>query len=466
MNKRSNAAAYAVMVLLLTACAVGTGDTGPAAPVEITDTTVTEMTDDSGSVTVQQTETSMTGPSDASADISNDLAAPETAPSETEMSIYKVSPPPETDPADKLRQCNAVARSVYDAARDYAIDCEVAGYPVTEEGWTVRVLSEGEKIDTRDGRDMSAYLCGEVGQYGGVAEVYIRDGEVLRAVWMEYPWDGAQFLEDTKSLTADEIRDGIVFGRYPDAVELSTDTGDVSTMDGQELVDYYNSNAKLIYCNAATYCTMCEVRGEHIPGGNYFFELKATDEGYKEDGTELVKAMCSMMGVYGGYGAVIIDDEGYPKAAYWSDTAPLSDDSLPVPGENVGDKVIAEHRLVGSYPDAVKYIRSDGTVRPVSAEEAAGNAKLVYVNAATYATLCEVNGTPVPDGRYYFPILRTDTEDYSEDGTDMSGALSAFMGEVGGYAAVYMKDAVPVSTFWSEHEFAEEDEGSLAVYPS
>lgn len=84
-----------------------------------------------------------------------------------------------------------------------------------------------------------------------------------------------------------------------------------------------NSNAKLAYTNAATYCTDCEVAGSPCTTSLAKTALATSGTGgqsYVKDGQHLGDALNSLMGggSGAGYVAVNISSAGAPTASSWA----------------------------------------------------------------------------------------------------------------------------------------------------
>ena len=106
-----------------------------------------------------------------------------------------------------------------------------------------------------------------------------------------------------------------------------------------------NSNAKLAFTNAATYCTNCEVAGNPVAGNTYAsMDLTSGTAGgtYDKDGAHLKEALQSLMGgnANAGIATVVINSAGAPEKSAWAKTS--------------ADK------YVGGYPNAAT-IKTDGS---------------------------------------------------------------------------------------------------------
>ena len=138
---------------------------------------------------------------------------------------------------------------------------------------------------------------------------------------------------------------------------------------GQSKLSTANSNAKLAYTNAATYCTNCEVAGYTVPSGKTNVNLAGGSAGqtYNKNGSELSKALVSLMGgnASSGQATVVISSAGVPEKTAWAKTT--------------------VDRYVGGYPVAATVannatnataddIKVDLTTANTSAGNAAGNA--------------------------------------------------------------------------------------------
>ena len=96
---------------------------------------------------------------------------------------------------------------------------------------------------------------------------------------------------------------------------------------GQSKLSTANSNAKLAYTNTATYCTNCEVAGYTVDGKGTVVKCDLTGgtagQTYKKDGTELEKALQSLMGgsAAGGMAAIKLNEASVPESTAWRKTA-------------------------------------------------------------------------------------------------------------------------------------------------
>ncbi|MBQ4246996.1 MAG: type II secretion system protein [Ruminococcus sp.] len=91
---------------------------------------------------------------------------------------------------------------------------------------------------------------------------------------------------------------------------------------GKSKLSTANSNAKLAYTNAATYCTECEVESCSVT--NYVYvdmDLTGGTAGmaYSKDGTELEEALQSHMGGHNGAGycTIAIGTNNAPERSAW-----------------------------------------------------------------------------------------------------------------------------------------------------
>ncbi len=92
-------------------------------------------------------------------------------------------------------------------------------------------------------------------------------------------------------------------------------------------------------------------------------------------------------------------------------------------------------------------------IRESRSSTANSNAKLVYTNAATYATKCEINGTLVSFSSTGGSVGDSSDDEPKYDGTeaDFRKAMAYYMGcENSGYFYVEFEDGYPVKTMWSE----------------
>lgn len=114
---------------------------------------------------------------------------------------------------------------------------------------------------------------------------------------------------------------------------------------GKSKLSTANANAKLAFTNTATYCTDCEVAGNPVGAGtNANMDLTggAAGQAYDKNGTDLTKALQSLMGGNGnaGVATVVINSAGAPEKSAWAKTT--------------ADK------YVGGYPQEAT-IKTDGT---------------------------------------------------------------------------------------------------------
>ena len=107
-----------------------------------------------------------------------------------------------------------------------------------------------------------------------------------------------------------------------------------------------NSNAKLAFTNAATYCTNCEVAGNPCDASTGIASESLTGgtagQTYDKDGAHLKEALESLMGgnANAGVVTVVINSAGAPEKTAWA--------------KKSGDK------YVGGYPNAAT-IKTDGS---------------------------------------------------------------------------------------------------------
>lgn len=81
------------------------------------------------------------------------------------------------------------------------------------------------------------------------------------------------------------------------------------------------------------------------------------------------------------------------------------------------------------------------------------NAKLVYTNAATYSTKCEVKGYTVTDaGSTTYDLVTADSSTLSYNGNEMQAALRQLMGGKAGagVARVKVTNSNPQSSAWAK----------------
>ena len=84
-----------------------------------------------------------------------------------------------------------------------------------------------------------------------------------------------------------------------------------------------NSNAKLAFTNAATYCTNCEVAGYQVTStqNQTSLDLRPSATGYSKNGADLSGALRYLMGgnTNAGFASVKIDaTKGMPKETRWA----------------------------------------------------------------------------------------------------------------------------------------------------
>ncbi|MBQ5330863.1 MAG: type II secretion system protein [Oscillospiraceae bacterium] len=118
-----------------------------------------------------------------------------------------------------------------------------------------------------------------------------------------------------------------------------------------------NTNAKLVYDNAAIYCTQCEAApaGSNVVPGQYRvdFRNKEPNMGYEKDGKDLRNALVHMMGGgnKAGIGGTVIADGGIAEVSYW--VASDSDKCVGrYPGELTAKSTSDITTLVGSEAPA------------------------------------------------------------------------------------------------------------------
>ena len=92
---------------------------------------------------------------------------------------------------------------------------------------------------------------------------------------------------------------------------------------GDSKLSTANSNAKLAFTNAATYCTKCEVKGYSVSNTGTLLDLSASINGtLSYTGNELESALQALMGGNSGAGVakVKIDGSACKKSA-WAKTS-------------------------------------------------------------------------------------------------------------------------------------------------
>lgn len=122
----------------------------------------------------------------------------------------------------------------------------------------------------------------------------------------------------------------------------------------------------------------------------------------------------------------------------------ITEEELNSIGVAIGDSLYAmfedSDSALGSY------------IRKSKSATADSNAKLVFTNAATYATKCEINGTPVSFSSAGGRIGDYTDEQPAYDGTeaDFRKAMAYYMGsENAGYFYAEFEDNIPTKTMWS-----------------
>ncbi len=372
-----------------------------------------------------------------------------------------------------LSMANANARHVFNAANDYATYCEIEGHPVTE-GKYIFTLTEEAGESAYDGAHLGEALNAEMGYDGGYAAVFIaKSGYPYEAYWSAAPIEDTGVLSAMAQLDAGSINDGKAVGRYPGEITFEGK----STYTPQALLDEANSHAKEIFSNAAVYSTDVMVSGGSISEGWYTFALSADRFGceYSTDGSDIEGVLNSFMGNIQGSAAVHINAEGNPDKSVWSDspiTEGTEDSFFNTSSLSASD--IEGGKIFGTYPSYISFAQADGSiVLPEDSlppdellEKANSNAKYLFSNAATYATLCEVEGTPVPEGWHTFRISADNyCGEYRNDGTDIENAMSSFMGDVPGYGAVrFDKDSCPDAALWAYYPISAEDAETIMTY--
>lgn len=90
------------------------------------------------------------------------------------------------------------------------------------------------------------------------------------------------------------------------------------------------------------------------------------------------------------------------------------------------------------------------------------NAKLMYCNAATFATKMEVNGTPVPDGAYFIAFDKVPDE-CPADPKDVEGGIQYLTGDTapGSYCVAVFKDGIVKMTVFGSDKAVLEEIASL-----
>ena len=122
----------------------------------------------------------------------------------------------------------------------------------------------------------------------------------------------------------------------------------------------------------------------------------------------------------------------------------ITEEEFEAMGEAIGDSLY--EMFEGSDSALGDYIRKSKSATANS------NAKYVYTNAATYATKCEINGTPVSFSSAGGSIGDYTDEQPAYDGTeaDFRKAMAYYMGgEDAGYFYAEFEDNIPTKAMWS-----------------
>ena len=350
-----------------------------------------------------------------------------------------------------LSQANLNAYHVYDSAVGYFLESEITGISADDGEYVFSLDKEAPD------EGLEAFVCQEHAILGGSVRIEVKGGTVLYAVWSPSEGDISPSGTGIAALDGKDIENGEYFGRYPKEVLYNKKDGTIVMPDPSKSLYDANSTAEKAYNAAAYYCTLCESAGYTVQDGWYCFDISGevgTD--FRTDGGDLAAAIGSQMGNYGGYAAVRIESM-MPRAVLWSPAAVIDHSRaevlLSVQSYSPED---GRDELFGRYPVPVvlyekgtlKDTRS-GDERLVQAQE---NAKTAFTNAYTYSTICEVNGGYVPDGWHFFALDPSlyNTDSYAKDGSGIKNAISSFMGDCGGYCAVYVENGYPTECFWSE----------------
>ena len=247
------------------------------------------------------------------------------------------------------------------------------------------------------------------------------------------------------------------------------DNTKISEVTAKEQLANANFNAKNIYNTVLSYSTNCEIAGYIVDEGWYFTTLSdGKDTPYKNNGKDLIIALNNEIGQINGYSAIKINNTGYPIKVLWSpnEISPSDVDEL-LNSNSLNDNDIDHGTVFGRYPEEIMY-EKDGknmsTFDPLDLLiEANSNAKNVYCNAAVYATDCEVRGYHISTGWHICKLEMTDNTELKKDGTDFDDAMCSYMGNYGGYGAVYIgEEGYPVNALWSPFPLNESSIDELA----
>lgn len=122
----------------------------------------------------------------------------------------------------------------------------------------------------------------------------------------------------------------------------------------EEVMSIANTNAKLVFTNAATWCTKCMINDVDIRDGWYHSDLTQTSDSCEYNGSDLATALKMLMGGTEGAGnALVFIKNGSPDEAFWSresDLMRFDTNNIPNPIKCDGTSVI------GSYtPNCSEY---------------------------------------------------------------------------------------------------------------
>ena len=269
-------------------------------------------------------------------------------------------------PLDQLIEANSNAKNVYANAAVYITDCEVRGYSISG-GWHICKLEPTDNTELKkDGTDFDAALCASMGNYGGYAAVYIKDNDYpVTALWSPEFIDenNVDILSEMTGLSDYDIESGTLVGRYPENIDYKTDSNEDdhgsglrSKLPPKDLLDEANSEAKLLFTNVATYCTLCEIEGNVIEEGWHTFEVTNNTSGnYQNDGKDMQNAVSYFMGGTTGYAAVHITENDYPDDVIWCHYPISADDIDNLKNISYMDnEQVYYDTVVGRYPEAVQ----------------------------------------------------------------------------------------------------------------
>lgn len=98
-----------------------------------------------------------------------------------------------------------------------------------------------------------------------------------------------------------------------------------STDNIEDIMSIANTNAKLVYTNAATWCTKCMIKDVNIVDGWYYSDLTQKSNGCEYNGTDLKTALQVLMGGTESAGnALVYIKNSSPDKAFWSRESDLT----------------------------------------------------------------------------------------------------------------------------------------------